>query len=390
MRPETSRLRRPRGLEDKMVSDDSARTRLIGEVTGEFEELRQAADRLDEAVAAQVGLNRTDLRCLGIIYRRGRLTAGELAEESGLTPGAITTVLDRMERAGFANRVADPADRRRVLVVSTAAARETGGRLYGEVEVASSAELAEHSSEELTVIRDYLRRLHDVYVSQAAHVSGPAAGEAATGEATAEAAGPEASAPLSGVTAGRLSFSRGAAKVDIRGDDALSELYRARFEGPPPDVDVHGGDVTITQQRRFRPFDWRRQSAEVRLNTSIPWTVALKGGMWQLSADLRTVRLGSLTVGGGASDVEIWLPAPVGIVGVVVSGGASSVKLHRPAGTAARAAISGGASQLTFDGQNLGALGGRHVLESRGLDAAEDHYEMRFSGGASSVTIDAV
>jgi DNA-binding MarR family transcriptional regulator len=366
-----------------MITDDSARTLLIGEVTGEFEELRQAADRLDEAVAAQVGLNRTDLRCLGIIYRRGRLTAGELADESGLTPGAITTVLDRMERSGFANRVADPADRRRVLVVSTAATREVGGRLHGEVEVASSAELAGHSPQELTVIRDYLRRLRDVYESQAAQVAGDGAEVGGGGEGS-----PEASAPLSGVPAGRLNFTKGAAKVDIRGDAALTDLYRARFEGPPPEVSVHGGDVTIAQRRRFRPFDWRRQSAEVALNTSIPWTVTLKGGMWRLSADLREVRLEALLVNGGASDVEIWLPAPVGVVGVAVTGGASSVKLHRPAGSAARAAISGGASSLVFDEQKLGAVGGRLVLQSSGFEDAGDRYEVRFSGGASSVTLD--
>ena len=71
---------------------------LVAQVGRELEELRRAGDQLDEAVALQFGLNRTDLRCLGILYRRGRVTAGELAEESGLTPGAITTVLDRLER----------------------------------------------------------------------------------------------------------------------------------------------------------------------------------------------------------------------------------------------------------------------------------------------------
>lgn len=370
-----------------MSADDPARTQLIAEVTTEFEGLRQAADRLDEAVAAQVGLNRTDLRCLGVVYRRGRLTAGELAEESGLTPGAITTVLDRLERAGFADRVADPADRRRVLVVSTAAAREVGGRLYGEVAVASSAELAGHGAEELAVIRDYLRRLHDVYVSQAAHVAmdgGPA-------PAVAPGAGPgapEVWAPLGELTAGRLAFTRGASKVAIRGDAAPGELYHARFEGPAPDVAVQGGAVTVAQRRRFRPFDWRGQSCEVSLAPSIPWEVSLKGGLWKLAADLRAVRLRSLSVSGGASDVEIWLPAPAGVVTVAVSGGVGSVTVHRPAGAAVRASISGGAGRLVFDEQKLGAVGGRNVLATPGFDEAADRCEVRFSGGASQVTVD--
>lgn len=370
-----------------MSIDGRQREALIDEVNLEFGELRQAADRLDEAVAARFGLNRTDLRCLGILYRRGRVTAGELAEESGLTPGAITTVLDRMERGGYANRVADPGDRRRVLVISTAATREVGARVYGEVEVAGRAELEGRSLEELTLIRDYLHHARDMYESQAAHIDGAAA----SGGGDVESAGaPEASAPLGDIVTGRLEFNKGAAKVSIRGDAALDELYRARFEGPAPDVSVHGGTVVIQQRRRFRPFDWRTQSSEVSLNPSVPWHVTLKGGMWRLTADLRALRLESLKVSGGASDVEAWLPAPVGIVPVVVSGGASSVKMHRPAGVSLRAAISGGASQLVFDGQRLGGVGGRNVLESPGFEGAADRYEVRFSGGASQVVIDTV
>ena len=371
-----------------MVSEDPAKAALIDEVNAEFGELRQSADRLDEAVSVQFGLNRTDLRCLGIIYRRGRVTAGELAEESGLTPGAITTVLDRMERGGYANRVADPGDRRRVLVVSTAATREVGARVYGEVEIAGSAELEGHSVAELSVIRDYLRRLRDVYEDQATHLGGADADGGAAEDVS--GAAPEASAPLAGVLAGRLDFTKGAATVDVRGDAALADLYRAQFSGPPPDVSVHGGTITIAQKRRFRLFDWRNQSADVALNTSVPWTVAFKGGMWHLVADLRDVRLESLTVSGGASEVEIWLPSPTGVVPVAVSGGASSVRVHRPAGAAVRAAITGGASELELDGQRLGGVGGRSVLESSGFAAAADRYECRFSGGASQVTIDTV
>ena len=150
------------------------------------DELRRAGDQLDEAVALQFGLNRTDLRCLGILYRRGRVTAGELAEESGLTPGAITTVLDRLERGGYANRVPDPADRRRVLVVSTVATREIGARIQGEVELATRQLLEGREAEELTVIRDYLRGTRGVFEAQIATLTAEAAPGA--GEATADGA----------------------------------------------------------------------------------------------------------------------------------------------------------------------------------------------------------
>jgi DNA-binding MarR family transcriptional regulator len=368
-----------------MKNDEAHHGRLIDEVGLELDELRRAGDQLDEAVALQFGLNRTDLRCLGILYRRGRVTAGELAEESGLTPGAITTVLDRLERGGYANRVPDPADRRRVLVVSTAATREIGARVQGEVELATRALLEDRADGELTVIRDYLRGTRGVYEGQIAALtaeSAPGAGEATTGGDDVQS-----HAPLVGVTAGRLEFSKGAARVNLRGDGTLTELYRASFEGPAPEITVKGGIVTVQQRRRFRPFDWRSQSADFALTTAVPWDISLRGGMWKLVADLSALRLTALEVTGGASDIEVTLPAPVGIVPVRVSGGASEVLLRRPAGTEARAEMNGGASQLIFDGQRLGAVGGRAVLTSGGFSESPDRYEIRFTGGASQVTV---
>jgi len=373
---------------------------LVDEVGVELDELRRAGDQLDEAVALQFGLNRTDLRCLVILYRRGRVTAGELAEESGLTPGAITTVLDRLEKGGYANRVPDPADRRRVLVVSTVATREIGARIQGEVELATRSLLEGRAAEELTVIRDYLRGARSVYEAQIAALTAegaPGAPPRERGikvELAFQRGGKDkpaqSSAPLSGATAGRLEFTKGAAKVALRGDPSLVDLYRATFEGPVPEITVSGGTVTAQQRRRFRPFDWRAQSADFTLSTAVPWDISLRGGLWKLVADLTALRLTSLEVAGGASDIEITLPAPVGTVPVRVSGGASKVTLRRPRGTAARAEVTGGASQLQFDEQRLGAIGGRNVLASSGFAEAADRYEIRFSGGASKVTVTSV
>ena len=361
--------------------------KLIDDVGAELGELRRAADRLDEAVAAQFGLNRTDLRCLGILYRRGRVTAGELAEESGLTPGAITTVLDRMERGGYANRVADPTDRRRVLVTSTAATRELGARMYGEVELAGRAQLEPLAPDHVAVIRDYLRGIREFYQTLVDGLGGTSPG-AASDAATAQEG--SFTAPLGGVSAGRLEFTRGAAKVRIGVDATLTELYRAEFEGGVPDISVVGGTVSITHKRRFRPFDWRTAKSDVWLNPAVPWEVSLKGGMWKLAADFRDLELRALEVGGGASDVEIWLPAPSGVVSVRISGGASDVRVHRPVGCALRAEVTGGASQLVFDFEKMGSVGGRNRLETPGFDAAQDRYEVRLSGGASQLTIDVV
>src|SRR5689334_22127675 len=71
----------------------------------------------DEALADRLGLNPTDLRCLELVIAGPGVTAGRLAELADLTTGAVTGVLDRLERAGFVRRQPDPADRRSVTIV---------------------------------------------------------------------------------------------------------------------------------------------------------------------------------------------------------------------------------------------------------------------------------
>ena len=143
----------------------------------------------------------------------------------------------------------------------------------------------------------------------------------------------------------------------------------------------------MQQRRRFRPFDWRAQSADFALTAAVPWDDLAARRHVEARRRPPRLRVTALEVTGGASDIEVTLPAPVGIVPVRMSGGASEVLLRRPAGTEARAEMSGGASQLIFDGQRLGAVGGRMVLASGGFAEASDRYEIRFTGGASQVTV---
>src|SRR5215218_2201127 len=69
-----------------------------------------------QAVADRVGMNPTDLESLDILARNGPMTAGRLAEMTGLTTGAITGLIDRLERRGYARREPHPTDRRSVIV----------------------------------------------------------------------------------------------------------------------------------------------------------------------------------------------------------------------------------------------------------------------------------
>src|SRR5256885_17190994 len=69
-----------------------------------------------QTVANVAGIANSDLECMDILYLEGRVTAGRLAEVTGLTTGAITGVVDRLEKAGLVRRERDETDRRKVYI----------------------------------------------------------------------------------------------------------------------------------------------------------------------------------------------------------------------------------------------------------------------------------
>jgi DNA-binding MarR family transcriptional regulator len=131
---------------------------VFGELLFEIRASQNATDRYDQAVADTLGLNRTDMRCLDLLDREGRLTAGQLAAQTGLTSGAITTAIDRLEKAGHARRVRDTDDRRRIYVELTEEARRNARSFYLE-----HAELAEslyrnYTEEQLDLLLEFVKR----------------------------------------------------------------------------------------------------------------------------------------------------------------------------------------------------------------------------------------
>jgi DNA-binding MarR family transcriptional regulator len=116
-----------------MASRPKQKKDLIGELISEFRAAGNQDSAFDNLAAERLGLNRTDLHCINIIENSGGLTAGELAAEAGLTTGAVTGVLDRLERAGYARRVPDPDDRRRVKLEVTPKFYSRAERIWGPV-----------------------------------------------------------------------------------------------------------------------------------------------------------------------------------------------------------------------------------------------------------------
>ena len=124
---------------------------LITELISEFRVSGNQDSAFDNLAAELLGLNRTDLHCINIIENSGGLTAGQLAAEAGLTTGAVTGVIDRLERAGYARRASDPADRRRVRLEVTQKFYTRAGDIWGPVAADWASHLsARFTAEELT------------------------------------------------------------------------------------------------------------------------------------------------------------------------------------------------------------------------------------------------
>jgi hypothetical protein len=199
----------------------------------------------------------------------------------------------------------------------------------------------------------------------------------------------EFATPLGTSGRGRLEFARGASRVSVSADGEMPDLLRARFTGVVPMVLADDGRVTI-EYPRIAPSEWlrpNRRSASLTLNPAVPWELVFGGGVSKLQAELGAVSLRGLEIRGGASDLEIVLPAPRGVVVVRVAGGVSKLVLRRPHETAASLSIGGGVSELVFDEQRVGSTGGGSKLESAGASQAPDRYEIEIGGGASEVTI---
>lgn len=113
-----------------------------------------------QEMARRLNLNVTDLTCLAFVLEAGEnlLTAGDLAERANVTTGAITGVLNRLERAGYLTRRPDPNDRRRVRVAAQPAAAARVYALYEPYYTRLSALIADYSPAEVAVLADWFTR----------------------------------------------------------------------------------------------------------------------------------------------------------------------------------------------------------------------------------------
>jgi DNA-binding MarR family transcriptional regulator len=128
---------------------------------------------LGQVSADRIGINATDLNCLNIVALTGHLTAGELAQQTGLSTASITGVLDRLEEGGFVRRVRDPHDRRRVLVALAAGPGLSKiAPTFGPVVKAWRATAATYSDDELRLLLEFQGKLEEIMRGQLARLRG--------------------------------------------------------------------------------------------------------------------------------------------------------------------------------------------------------------------------
>ena len=109
-----------------------------------------------QTVANAVGVSSSDLECLDFLNIEGRVTAGRLAELTGLTTGAITGLVDRMEKAGFLRRERDEEDRRKVYIAIVPEALGKVGRFYEPLQKAVTKNWEGYSDAELKLILRFM------------------------------------------------------------------------------------------------------------------------------------------------------------------------------------------------------------------------------------------
>ena len=136
-------------------------------------ELSTAVVLFHESIAARLGINSAEWKCLGLLDQHGPLTAVRLAQLSGLTTGAITGVVDRLERAGYARREPNPADRRSVIIhpQRLEELRRQVAPIFASLAQAMSRVTGRFTPKELEKIREYLELTVETLRVEAARIN---------------------------------------------------------------------------------------------------------------------------------------------------------------------------------------------------------------------------
>ena len=145
-------------MSDTAVRRGTKRTKILDRLARVGREHSDATVLFHSTIASLMGLHPTDYKVLGILERVGPMSAGDIARASGLATASVTDLIDRLERKGFARRVRDQNDRRRVVVASAGDRAAAAGQLFVSTRRSLAQLFARYTDRELTVIADFLGR----------------------------------------------------------------------------------------------------------------------------------------------------------------------------------------------------------------------------------------
>jgi DNA-binding MarR family transcriptional regulator len=354
------------------------RAKVLGELARELRQFTGLGASFFRAAAARIGITVTDMQVIDVLNLTGPMTAGQLADLTGLTTGAITGMLNRLEEAGLVRRERDPSDGRRVIVrlVPDKDEMQKIDSIFDSLGDEWDDMASHYDDEQLAFLLEFLKSSNALSRKEIVRLREAPSGEEGI-----------FSAPLADLESARLVFPSGAFRLTLRADDVKGALYQARFEGLAPDVKAKDGVVTIRYPRRLWVPGRENRAAEVTLSRAIPWQIVIQGGAWEMTAELGGLNLAGLEVKGGLHMVRLDLPAPTGRVPMRISGGVSKVVVRRPAGVAARVHLQGWASEFVFDDQTFSAVGNNVRLQSPDFDPAITYYDIEVASSASQLTI---
>jgi len=136
-----------------------SRGELTEAIRSGFQQTSGQSVLLSHIIAGKVGLSPTDLECLGYLEDAGPTTAGHLGDLTGLTSGAVTRLIDRLERGRYVRRRSDPDDRRKVLVELVPGCAKGFERFYGPMARDAIRFLSRYTDAELVLIADLLDQM---------------------------------------------------------------------------------------------------------------------------------------------------------------------------------------------------------------------------------------
>jgi DNA-binding MarR family transcriptional regulator len=129
----------------------------IDDIVWEYRAGHTSRDAVEKISASLLGLSPADARCWHLLQQHGAMTAGAVADALGVTSGAVTAMLDRLERGGHVQRIRDKVDRRRVIVDVTGESRRRSAELYKPLAQGIRQRLAGYSEKDLELLYEFLR-----------------------------------------------------------------------------------------------------------------------------------------------------------------------------------------------------------------------------------------